>query len=488
MLLQKHSDLLSSNIQIVQQGNSSIIKIVGLSKDLDYEIALEITDDNGFAWSAITSCKSNQNGIIELDRLIEDKEDNMPSMRLLDSLLVSLKSSQNLGISFEWHDIAKSIPIILIIKYNDLIVFKRKIHLDCIDKTTKIITIDDKQVHGVLYLPENKESNLAMICVGGTSSEPPFLQAALLADQGIPALALKYFDINGCDADLTQELVEVPLELISNAIIYLKELPNLTISQIGILGYSKGGELALIAASHYDLHPVIAISPSTIVNQGLGNWQKPKSSWSYQKQGIDFAPLAFSIIDTLKSCWSMCLKYPLNLLNIYCNSLAKARAICEDKSIIPIENINGAVLLISSENDQVWPSMEYCNLGIQRLSDKQFPHQYRHVKIADAGHILPETPLFFPAGTLMKSGSMVLALGGSVLANTRSNIRIQQEIMSELRRYQKLGHIKQTEEDPAKLALIINKFSFLQKRKSKLPTQLTHNGDKQHDNNTLNQI
>lgn len=81
-------------------------------------------------------------------------------------------------------------------------------------------------------------------------------QARWLQSQGIPALALGYFRTLHTGTALSL----VPLEIIEQAIHFLQAQGY---ARIGILGFSKGAELALVAATHYPaLSCVVAKTPS----------------------------------------------------------------------------------------------------------------------------------------------------------------------------------------------------------------------------------
>jgi dienelactone hydrolase len=64
------------------------------------------------------------------------------------------------------------------------------------------------------------------------------------------------------------------------------------------------------------------------------------------------------------------------------------------QATIPVERINGAVLLISGEDDQMWPSTRMAQISMARLREHNFPHPYEHLSYSGAGHGIgiPYTP------------------------------------------------------------------------------------------------
>jgi len=58
-----------------------------------------------------------------------------------------------------------------------------------------------------------------------------------------------------------------------------------------------------------------------------------------------------------------------------------------EAAIIPAENINGPILLISGDNDAIWPSTIMAEMVVDRLERNNFPHPYQHLKYKGAGHV-----------------------------------------------------------------------------------------------------
>ncbi len=85
---------------------------------------------------------------------------------------------------------------------------------------------------------------------------------------------------------------------------------------------------------------------------------------------------------------------------------------------IPVERIEGPILLISGTDDRLWPSTRFCELIEKRLQERGFAHHYSHLRCEGAGHAigLPEaesslTVIDLPGARLR------LNLGGSAQAN-----------------------------------------------------------------------
>ena len=51
------------------------------------------------------------------------------------------------------------------------------------------------------------------------------------------------------------------------------------------------------------------------------------------------------------------------------------------RAAIPVERINGPVLLVSATRDEVWPSKEMADAMMRRLQAHGFPHHAEHLVV-----------------------------------------------------------------------------------------------------------
>jgi dienelactone hydrolase len=65
------------------------------------------------------------------------------------------------------------------------------------------------------------------------------------------------------------------------------------------------------------------------------------------------------------------------------------------KAAIPVEKINGPVLLISGKDDRTLPSAELAEEVVKRLREKKHPHTVLHLPYDDTGHLIgfPSMPM-----------------------------------------------------------------------------------------------
>jgi hypothetical protein len=51
------------------------------------------------------------------------------------------------------------------------------------------------------------------------------------------------------------------------------------------------------------------------------------------------------------------------------------------RAAIPVERINGPILLLSAKSDEVWPSTLMCNEMVERLRSKHFNYYIKHIAL-----------------------------------------------------------------------------------------------------------
>ncbi|MEO0775739.1 MAG: acyl-CoA thioesterase/bile acid-CoA:amino acid N-acyltransferase family protein [Bacteroidota bacterium] len=226
------------------------------------------------------------------------------------------------------------------------------------------------------YLPKSEQKLPAIIFLGGSGGNFRQERTSLYASEGFATLDLKYFKGEG----LPDGIVEIPLEYVRKAHRWLLQQPQIDPHKIGIVGRSRGSELAMLYATQYAVDFVIAQVPSNVVWFG---WAEGKSSWTFG--GIPYAYAEYSAADSERLEREMAdrgeqYRDGPKFLSAFQSEEQVVRA------TIPVEKIQGPLLLISGEDDQVWPSTMMANRIVQRLVERDFPYEFLHLSYASAGH------------------------------------------------------------------------------------------------------
>jgi dienelactone hydrolase len=236
-----------------------------------------------------------------------------------------------------------------------------------------LVTVDEQPRPGVLVL-------------GGSEGGHPRYLARLLAAEGFSCLALAYYGAPG----LPRYLVEVPLEHVETAIGWLSEHPAVSGPRVGVLGYSKGAELALLAAATFPeaIGAVVAYAPSSVAFAGIafGGDGRRRSSWSYRGEPLPFVPYPRRMRPApgLRG---------LALEPVYRTALDDTEAV--RTAAIPIERTRAPVLLVSGDRDRMWPSSHMAASLTARSAAAGRETEVVHLRYPDAGHPLaPWRPEF----------------------------------------------------------------------------------------------
>lgn len=207
---------------------------------------------------------------------------------------------------------------------------------------------------------------------------------ARFAREGMTALGLCYWNMPG----LPRELIEVPVESVERACAFLHSRGY---EQVGIYGISKGGELALLAASLMpELTCAVALSPLDYVMPGItgsgglaGKGVSARSSWTWRGEPLPCAP-GGTHLPYLSIVRRLITERQLDMRFVYERMLAGA----SEASAIKVEHINGPVLLVSPERDAMWPSDEACRRVERRLRECGHPWEVTRLAYEHASHIM----------------------------------------------------------------------------------------------------
>lgn len=224
-----------------------------------------------------------------------------------------------------------------------------------------------------LFRPPGPGPHPAVLILGGSGGGIGWQDemGQLLAGRGFVTLALAYIGMEG----LPDALERIPVEYVEHGLTYLRLQPDVDSLRLGVAGVSKGGELALLVSSmHPEVRAVATFVPSGIVFQSIGA-DSPSSSWSYWGREVPYVPYG----DAGDS---------QNIIDYYVAGLQQADSSTVAAATIPVERINGPVLILSGRNDNLWPSTELGDRVIERLDRHRFPHEHTHIAYEDAGHLI----------------------------------------------------------------------------------------------------
>jgi BAAT / Acyl-CoA thioester hydrolase C terminal len=81
---------------------------------------------------------------------------------------------------------------------------------------------------------------------------------------------------------------------------------------------------------------------------------------------------------------------------------------------IPVERVQGPILLFAGKEDQIWPSATFAEMVMKRLGEYQHPYPDRHLCYEHAGH------LTFPIPGLPMPLLLARMVGGTPEGNVKA--------------------------------------------------------------------
>ena len=227
------------------------------------------------------------------------------------------------------------------------------------------------------------------------------VMAPMFASRGYAVLSLPYYsppDQNGrreIEA-LPGAFVDIPIDRLEEARRWLVNRPNVDASSIGLWGYSKGGEFALLAASHFPwIRAVVASVPSDVVWEGWGPGiqHNTRSGFSFRGKPLPFVPYDYS--------------RPSLTMKTFMDDGRARQPERVAAARIKVERFKGDVLVAGGMQDNIWAS----GYMAQNVSERR----------AEAG--LKTTLLLFPDGGHGLTGDPYAPKGPGAAAEAESKVQ-----------------------------------------------------------------
>ena len=241
-------------------------------------------------------------------------------------------------------------------------------------------TLEKDGILASLFLPQSETiaCSTCIITLGGASGGLSESRAQLLASHGFAALSLAYFAMEG----LPCRLEEIPIEYFEKAFAWLENHPTISFDRIALWGVSRGSELSLLLGSLFPekIKALVAYAPTSVIYGALIDPEKP--AWVYQ--GKPLAPNAPFLLTRRDIEMQKDSTRAISLTPFFLEGMKDIQRF--SASAIPVEKIQCPLLLISGEEDQMWPATLFASQIQQRLKAHHSPISCCHYSYAGAGH------------------------------------------------------------------------------------------------------
>ncbi len=281
---------------------------------------------------------------------------------------------------------------------------------------------------GTFFAPGDGKRHPAIVVIGGSEGGLHDEQARLLAEHGYATLALAYFGVD----PLPQKLRTIPVETVSRGIDWLVARPEVDRARIGLLGTSKGGELALLAATREPrIRATVAMVPSAYVWFDLAFDGSPETS-SWSANGAPVPYIASDPVADMAVGRAFGSGGAVSFRDTFAASFAAAPTAARERAAIPVEKIAGPVLCIAGEDDREWDSAGACAIVHDRRHAAGRDAQDAVFVEPGAGHGMAfsgkPTPRAYPAG------AATIVLGGTPEANGRGGADARDRVLAFFKR------------------------------------------------------
>ncbi len=417
------SALIDENVQILLSGFASNIPVT---------LHTRTQDDAGKEWVAQATFVTDENGMLDVSTQppIAGTYRNADAMGLFWSLHLAQPSTKKQSPLFVKTKLTIPTLITFTAIIDEEVVATTQVERLHMAQGITEIPVRENGLVGTLYIPAGTGLHPGLLVLSGSDGFIRDRGAALLASRGYAAFALVYFGREG----VPSQLANVPLEYFEKGIQWLQQQPQIISDKIGVFGTSRGGELALLLGATFpQIKAVIASAPSGIVHGAVSTNAK-LAGWTYQGEPIPFSVGIPNFSDVMNYLLSLITHKPISIRDTFLRELTNEQRV--KSATIPAEKTQGPILLISGEDDKLWPSTIYADRVVERLAQHNFPYPYTHLKYERAGHFvgLPYSfPNMPPSVVPLPSGPMILQFGGNPKDSAFADVDSWQHTLTFLR-------------------------------------------------------
>jgi dienelactone hydrolase len=268
------------------------------------------------------------------------------------------------------------------------------------DAVTRV-DVDDDDARGIVFQPPSGSGRGVVVLAGSDGGPGSPLMGALLARHGTVVLSLAHWNHPGTP----EAMSGIDVEVVIRAAEWLRAQDGVADEPPALIGISRAGELALLAATLVPdaVGPVVSLVGSGVPWGAFGPGADDNDpAWLFEGRPV---PKAFEVPDDpgLES------------------SLADSQGVAAAE--IPIERATGPVLLLSGEDDAMWPSTRLSRIAEERAVRLGAADRVTHVAYPDAGHFCTTPPGFaVPAEVSHPVIDVRVAIGGSRAGNQAARL------------------------------------------------------------------
>ncbi len=371
------------------------ITISGLQPGEEVTLRGELQNYGGAVWQASVTFQADSQGIVDLSELapIAGSYDSVDPMGLFWAMTrVERDEPDDVPIPQFDGVVQPGEPLLVALSAE---AEGRPMLADTLERLFADSDVARRPVHeeglvGTLFVPSGSAPRPALLVPHGGFCGPPEHLAALLAAHGFVTLALQWCGADGLPESTTSE---IPLEYFETAINWLQRQEEVAADRVGVVGMSTGGVVALLVGSRFpDIRAVVSIKSGGV--NGFQFTYRGDPVPRFPRMPLTKTLRAALISEQPAECrpggaeegWSCIDQTSVSLTRHLFYGFVNPGYL--EQGVIPVERINGPVLLISGVGDLALPSTLLSEVAYRRLETHEFAFPYEHLAYPGAGHRL----------------------------------------------------------------------------------------------------
>ncbi|XP_040192724.1 acyl-coenzyme A amino acid N-acyltransferase 1-like isoform X2 [Rana temporaria] len=239
------------------------------------------------------------------------------------------------------------------------------------------LQVREGRLRGALFIPPGEGPFQGVIDLFGGSGGLVEFRSSLLASRGFATLALAYFAYD----DLPTTLDYLDLKYFEEAAQFLISHPKVCGSGVGVIGVSKGAEMALAMASYLpQIAATICINGTVVITSNAvsyGDLILPGIPWQKERMLFTYT----------------------EVYEMFCIQEDPTKPEIQD-CVLPVENAKGPILFLVGEKDKSYDSLHFARASLARAKKCGKMDVYIE-SYAGAGHLIePPCSPFCPVSRI----------------------------------------------------------------------------------------
>ncbi|WP_164136497.1 acyl-CoA thioesterase/bile acid-CoA:amino acid N-acyltransferase family protein [Stenotrophomonas maltophilia] len=396
------------------------ITVEGLAAAEPVQLRLSLLDSRGQRWQSQALLRADPKGIVDTARSGSERG----SYRGIDAagLIWSMQPQDGraTALPLQWQRSADGLgfrpqSFELEVERAGSVVARRTLqrHLMLPGVQVRRVEVGGREAH--LYLPVERAPGTrgpALVALGGAEGgfDGGDAYAAWLASHGYVALSVAWYRGPGVPKDL----IEVPLETVRDAVLWLQQQPQVDPQRVGLMGGSWGGIVTMATAVHM---PQLRVAVSWVGTPA-----------PFRGIARDVAPADFRAVDRSPLSWK---GMPLPWLP-YREDVDWGRPGPQwqpalEHAMLPIERIAARTLWVGGGDDRLGDSGVMLAVAQRRLALSGRGERDRFLYYGDAGHLI--TPMLQPT-THRHDVGPYLQVGGTPEGHARADREVGPAVLA----------------------------------------------------------